>query len=86
MTVNGARKVRVESRGNGDPKYGLNPEEYERVLNETRKWTTSCGNPGSKKGKELQVIVPLLRWSGLRISDAAMLDENQVQEDRTINT
>jgi integrase len=77
---NGAKKVKVEARGSGDPKYGLNPAEYERLLDETGIWPDSWGNVDGKKAKELQVMIPLLRWSGLRISDAAMLDESQVRK------
>jgi len=81
LVQNSAKKVKVESRGRGEPKYGLNPGEYERVLNEANSWTDSWGNPGGRKAKEIQVMVQLLRWSGLRISDAAMLEENQVRKD-----
>jgi len=77
---NGAKKVKVEARGSGDPKYGLNPAEYERLLDETSIWPDCWGNVDGKKAKELQVMIPLLRWSGLRISDAAMLDESQVRK------
>jgi integrase len=81
LVQNSAEKVKVESRGRGEPKYGLNPGEYERVLNEANSWTDSWGNPGGRKAKEIQVMVQLLRWSGLRISDAAMLEESQVRKD-----
>ena len=79
LRTNGATKVKVADRGKVDPKYGLNPDEYERVLDEARVWTDSWGNIDGKKARELQVMVPLLRWSGLRISDAAMLDESQLR-------
>lgn len=80
LDSNGAKKVKVEARGSGDPKYGLNPAEYERVLDEARVWPDSWGNVDGKKAKELQVMIPLLRWSGLRIGDAAMLDESQLRK------
>jgi integrase len=78
INVNAAQKIKVETRGGGEPKYGLNPDEYERVLQAAQEWTDGWGNPGTRKARELQVMVPLLRWSGLRISDAAMLNDTQV--------
>ncbi len=80
LTVNEAKNVKVETRGRGEPKYGLNPDEYVRVLDAARDWPDTWGKPDGKKSKELQVMIPLLRWSGLRISDAAMLHDSQVQK------
>jgi integrase/recombinase XerD len=77
---NGAQKVKVESRGGGDPKYGLNPDEYDRVLRAADAWTDGWNN-ATRKTKELQVLVPLLRWSGLRIGDAIMLHDGQVRKE-----
>lgn len=77
---NGAQKVKVESRGGGDPKYGLNPDEYERVLQAADAWTDGWNN-ATRKTRELQVLLPLLRWSGLRISDAIMLHDGQVRKE-----
>jgi len=80
ITQNGAKKIRVESRGRGEPKYGLNPSEYELLLSAAKTRKNSWGNPSGKKAKEMQVMVQLLRWSGLRISDAAMLEESQLRK------
>lgn len=41
LNTNAAKKVKVEDRGAGTAKYGLNPDEYERVLEEARRWRDS---------------------------------------------
>jgi integrase len=66
---NHAMKIRLGKR-NTSPKYGLTPEEEAQVWDAIDAGTVRCHG--------LPELCMVMRWTGLRISDATALDETQL--------
>jgi integrase/recombinase XerD len=76
------------------PTYGIKaikPEEsetlpllggrYERVLTATYEYDANM-RPDDRYGQELRALIELMRWSGLRISDALMVAKDRITGNR----
>jgi integrase len=78
MARNLTHKVKLEPRSSDQRRFGLSQEEYERVEAEAHLWANCHGNHDGAHAKRLQTIIPLLRYTGLRISDAATLAHEDI--------
>jgi integrase/recombinase XerD len=76
MTTNPAEKLKVKvSVEEKDP---FDPEEFDRILEATHLYGDGHGRTDQPNAKELRTIVLVLRYSGLRISDAVKLERSQL--------
>lgn len=61
-----------------EPKFGLNPNEEERVFRAIDLLEDCYGRPNQRNARETLAFCLLMRHTGLRISDATKLDETQL--------
>jgi site-specific recombinase XerD len=59
------------------PKYGLEPEEEPQIW-DAIELVTNCGQMDQYNSRELRALVMVMRYFGLRISDAVCLDHTQL--------
>ena len=80
LAENGAKKVKVTAKGaENEARYGLELEEYQQLLRapNSNRWGLT-----QQEHREVIVAAEVMRWCGLRISDAAKLNSNEVVPDK----
>ena len=77
IELNAAKNLKIKTSKPCE-KFGLELEEYERVL-DALELVTDNRRLNQPNSKELRAIVELMRWSGLRISDATMFNDTGLQ-------
>jgi integrase len=58
------------------PKYGLEHDEYARLLATAKEW--SVRRAARRDPREMVAMIELLRWTGIRVSDCIAFDESQL--------
>jgi integrase len=61
-----------------EPKFGLNPDEEDRVFGAIELLEDCYGRPNQRNAREARAFCLLMRHTGLRISDATELDSGQL--------
>lgn len=59
-------------------------DEFQQIVNATYRYAYGGGNDCHDRGQRLRALVLLMRWSGLAIKDAVMLERNRLNEDGSI--
>lgn len=59
-------------------------DEFQQIVNATYRYAYGGGNDCRDRGQRLRALVLLMRWSGLAIKDAVMLERNRLHEDGSI--
>jgi integrase len=70
--------VKIKASSSVTKKFGLKPEEEARVWDGLARVEDGHGHTGQANSIELGVFCRVMRYAGLRISDATMLNNNQI--------
>jgi site-specific recombinase XerD len=60
----------------------LTPEQFEQVLESTRRYDAECRYESARVGQQLRAIFQVQRWTGLRIGDALALPKTALRGNR----
>jgi integrase len=59
-------------------------DEFQQIVNETYRYHYGGGNDCHHRAQRLRALVLLMRWSGLAIKDAVMLERSRLSDDGSI--
>ena len=60
------------------------PSEFQQVVNATNRYEYGGGMDCHHRAERLRALILLMRWSGLAIKDAVMLERNRLDENGAI--
>ena len=80
MVKSGAEKIRFKNQktAKGEERYGLELEEYERMMA-----AADSADLTAQQNRETRTATELMRWTGMRISDAHKFNDSEVVRNET---
>ena len=80
MAKSGAEKIRFKNQktAKGEERYGLELEEYEQMMT-----APDSADLTAQQNRETRVTTELMRWTGMRISDAHKFNDSEIVRNET---